>query len=157
MPDKIRLTRELLKRCLNEGLVTYAGMLKSDPEAARAVEENPGTREWMGNDGKWTRDRYGDAPSGYLGLAHRLSPDTKPGPDYTDVPVVDCPRDGGVYGYMAPKEISSFQFVRPIGYAISTVGFEGYVYGGKDADGEPVVRKRLDLDYGVPTHVRFRV
>lgn len=154
MPDKIRLTKELLKRCLNEGLVTYAGMLKSDPEAARAIEENPDTREWLDHGGKWTRDRYDDV---YPGLAHRLSPDTKPGPDYTDVPVVDCSRDGGMYGYMAPKEISSFQFVRPIGYAISTVGFEGYVYGDKDADGKPVVRKQLDLDYGVPTHVRFRV
>ena len=154
MPDKIRLTKELLKRCLNEGLVTYVGMLKSDPEAARAIEENPGTREWLDTGGKWTR---GGAPSGCPSLAYRLSPDTKPGPDYTDVPVVDCSQDGGMYGYMAPKEISSFRFVRPIGYAISTVGFEGYVYGDKDADGKPVVRKRLDLDYGVPTHVRFRV
>ena len=31
---RVRLTPELLKRCLNEGMVSYYGLMKSDPEAA---------------------------------------------------------------------------------------------------------------------------
>ena len=150
MPDKIRLTKELLKRCLNEGLGTYAWMLKSDPEAARAIAENPATREWFY--GGWVADLDRGEAVEPANIAYRLSPSTEPDPDYTDVRVV---QDGGVYGYTEPREISSFRLVRPVGYAISTVGFEGYVY--PEQNGEIPVLRLLDLSFGVPTHVRFSV
>ena len=144
MSEKIKLTKALLERCLNKGCQVFAAMRESDPEAALAIRQNPKTRQFLDCGGDWCRGPDGDVSPG--SMVYRLSPDTEPDPDpdWEDRPVST---NGKYYVYHLGEQ--DWEYI--LTYATDMVAFVGYVYPGG------TVLKRLDLEYGVPTHVRFKI
>ena len=143
-PTTKAITKALLKRCQNENLQCLAGLRKTDPEAAAAIEAMPprSYRDFLGSDGVWSTS----GTSVDLGRVYRLHPNT-PTDEYEDL-VVDISTDGMIrvdapgYGLM------------PIARAAAHKDCLGFVYGSPEA---PVLRTVLDLQYGQPFAVRFRV
>ena len=148
MSKNIQLTGALLERCLNKGCRVYAALKVTDPEAAEAIKQNPDRREFMDSFGVWCPDNTRDV--GPQSLAYRLSPGTGPNAGWTDLPVFS---QDGAYRYQRPEGAGSATLT----YALNDTMFLGYVYPVPYRGTDPLLLQRLDLAYGVPTHVRFRV
>ena len=146
MIKKVKLTKALLARCLNEGCQVYAAMKKTDPEAAKAIEQNPETREFLSSEGRWFPDLHADGIYPQA-MAYRLSPDTKPDEDRVDMNVYSSPGGDNMYRYCSPADNSAWFLAD----AMNDTRFVGYVYPDGSVSGF------LTRERGVPTHVRFRV
>ena len=139
------ITKALLKRCQNENLQCLAGLRKTDPEAAAAIEAAPwGAREYLSaGDGEWTESMLPAHP----GCVYRLSPDTPTEPEYKDVGVAAT--SDGIIRFDAPNYGPA-----PLSRAVCHKDCLGFLYGTPEA---PVLRTVLDLQYGHPYAVRFKV
>ena len=148
MSEKIKLTAALLARCLNEGCQAYVAMKRADPEAAKAIEQNPETRERLTNHGDWRHAPYDTSVTiSTPAAAYRLSPDTRPDKDWVDMGVYSSIRGNNMYRYFSPAGDSAWSLAD----AMSDTRFIGYVYPDGSVSGS------LNRERGVPTHVRFRV
>ena len=146
------ITKALLKRCQNENLQCLAGLRKTDPEAAAAIEETaPGNyRDFLTAGGTWTTS---DTPA-ELGWVYRLSPGTPTEPEYVDRPVAVA-REHTRSGHMLLRCVApNDETVMLITHAACHKDCLGFLYGTPEA---PVLRTVLDLQYGQPFAVRFRV
>lgn len=144
-PTAKAITEALLKRCQNENLQCLAGLRKTDPEAAAAIEAPPpgSYREFLTADGVWG---LSGMPA-VSGTVYRISPYALTEPEYEDR-VVDITADG-----MIRVDTPGCGFM-PITHGAAHKDCLGFLYGTPEA---PVLRTVLDLQYGHPYAVRFKV
>ena len=148
------LTKELLARCRNEGLVSYAGLLKDNPDVAAAIAAHTRHRQryiqWTNAAPEWRNCSSMSAPvvaPNYEGI-YRLDPNAPTQRkfwDSTDVMV----NQSGIASVCMPNGRNC--------YVSSCLAHRGCVGIWYEKDGVRTLRTDMNLAYGRIVGVRFEV
>ena len=159
-PDEIApipaLTKELLVRCQNEGLVSYAGLLKDKPDVAAAIAAYPQHRQryikWTNAAPEWRNCSSMSAPvvaPNYEGI-YRLDPNAPTQRKFWDNMDLTV-GSSGVLSVRLPKP-------KNLGcYVTSCLAHKDCVGIWYEKDGVRTLRTDMNLAYGRIVGVRFEV
>lgn len=148
------LTKELLARCQNEGLVSYAGLLKDKPDVAAAIAAHPQHRQryivWCNAKPEWVKTTDTTEPpcaTPTLVGIYRLNPNAPTQRNFWDGTDVKVDRNGFVFVRLRSGYYSC---------VASCLANKDYIGIWYEKDGVKTLHADLNLPaYGMVVGVRF--
>lgn len=137
------ITKEMLKRCLNEKMQAFCAL---DKDVQDAIIANPDFSESLWNisgETVWKKETSTEQKKHF---PWRLSPDTPTEPEWEEHTVID-----GQSGYLGCKPPINGSFTR-LSDMLCHVRFIGIIY---TLNGVETLRTSIDAAFGVPVRVRF--